>query len=168
MLRAIGRVLREFATEALEGSTNRGASWLHVVGQVVYSLTRSDREISDAVALAVAVGTLIVALMFLVLLRVVVVGVFSWLSDLQSQRPNSSDDPQTPDSDEGPRSRLWAYPTPAWVRPGIDRPETHTAAHRRTLAAKLGTQRGLSSELSQRIYESGAKTASYMMRASVS
>ena len=87
---------------------NWGAAWLHVVGQVVYSWIRSDREISDAVALAVAVSTLIVALIFLVLLRVVVVGVFSWLSDLQSQRPDSSDDPQTPDSDEGPRSRLWA------------------------------------------------------------
>jgi hypothetical protein len=110
MLRAIGRALRILIREALEGIAGWGAYQIQSFGRLVlYSWLRSDREISDAVALAVAGGTLIVVLVVLGLATAFVVGVFSWLTDSSSippsQGPGSghTDPEDRPWWDEGPR-----------------------------------------------------------------
>lgn len=104
MLRAIGRALRSLVSEALEGSTNWVASWGHMFGRFIYSWFRSDREISDAVALVVAGSALVMGLIVLGLLTAFIIGVFSWLSDPSPQTPGPgrTPDPEPPDSDERP------------------------------------------------------------------
>jgi len=99
MLRAIGRALRRLISEALEGSTNWGAHGPHIVGRLIYSWFRGDREISDAYALLVVAVTLVLGLIVLGLLVAAVLGVMAWLKD-SSTPARDSEDP--PDAGERP------------------------------------------------------------------
>ena len=102
MLRAIGRALRRLIAEAIEGSTGFGAPSVQMLGRLVYSWFRGDREISDAVALLVAVSTLAVALLFLLLVSATIFGVASWLRGLASRTAGHDDSPEPnpPEPDE--------------------------------------------------------------------
>lgn len=100
MLRAIGRALRNLLREALEGRASWGGVQLQILGRFVYEWFNSDREISDAVALAVAGGTLVVGLILLGLAAAFVIGVFAWLYELSSihagQGPEATDPEERP------------------------------------------------------------------------
>ena len=105
MLRAIGRALRYLLREAFEGMTNLGVAWLHAIGRVVYTWFRGDREISDAVALLVGSGSLLLLLVFLILLAAFIIGVFSWLGETSPNIAGPDDSPDSGTSD--PEDRPW-------------------------------------------------------------
>ncbi len=102
MLSAVGRALRSLIREAIEGRASWGAYQLQIFGRFVYSWFRSDREISDAVALAVAGGTLMAGLILLVLVTAFIIGVFSWLTSSSANPAGQGSAPEPPAPEERP------------------------------------------------------------------
>ena len=105
MLRAIGRALRYLLRETFESMTNSGAAWAQAIGRVVYTWFRGDREISDALALLVGTGSLVLLLVFLVPLAAFIIGVFSWLGETSRNIAGPDDSPDSGTSD--PEDRPW-------------------------------------------------------------
>jgi hypothetical protein len=79
-----------------------GSYQAQIFGRFVYGWFRSDREISDAVALAVAGGTLVVGLILLGLVTAFVIGVVSWLTDSNSNAVDHGPAPEPPDPEDRP------------------------------------------------------------------
>ena len=98
VLRAIGRTLRNFGDEAIEGSGRFLQGSLHWVGRGVYSWFRGDRDISDAFAIGLG-------LTFLLLLAIIALGILNWLRAAPENGPPPAS--PTPGPDPGPPVKPW-------------------------------------------------------------